>query len=108
MNVPSTRHVLTLLLLGFLTTLAALWYSEPILVLLQPAGLGLVLALLASIAQRRFRKGRVQAVLTLAAPSDILTATSSREEAIPQPLIGDQLTQSHPPAFPMTQAGVGL
>lgn len=107
-NVPSTRHVLTLLWLGFLTTLAALWYSEPVLVLLQPAGLGLVLALLASVAQRWFRKSRMQPVLTLAAPSDILTATSSREEAIPPALIGDQPTQSHPPAFPMTEAGVGI
>lgn len=107
-NVPSTRHVLTLLWLGFLTTLAALWYSEPVLVLLQPAGLGLVLALLASIAQRRFRKARVQPVLTLATPSDILTATSSREQAIPAVMLEDSPTQSHPPAFPMTEAGVGL
>lgn len=107
-NVPTTRHVLTLLWLGFLTTLAALWYSEPVLVLLQPAGLGLVLALLASIAQRWFRKSRIQPVLTLGTPSDVLAATSSQEHDIPQAFITDDPTQSHPPAFPLTEAGVGI
>lgn len=107
-NVPSTRHVLTFLWLGFATTLVGLWYSEPVLVLLQPAGLGLVLALLASVAQRWFKKSRVQPVLTLASPSDILMATSSREEPLPPGFPSDEPTQSHPAAYPVTEAGIGM
>ena len=107
-NVPSTRHVLTFLWLGFLTTLVSLWYSEPVLVLLQPAGLGLALALLASVAQRWFTKNRPQPVLTLSSPSDLLVATSSREEAIPAGLTADEPTRSHPGAYPLPEAGIGL
>ena len=107
-NVPSTRHVLTFLWLGFATTLVGLWYSEPVLVLLQPAALGLVLALLASVAQRWFKKSRLQPVLTLAAPSDILVATSSREEPLPPGFPTDEPTQSHPAAYPVTEAGIGI
>ena len=107
-NVPATRHVLTFLWIGFLTTLVTLWYSEPVLVLLQPAGLGLVLALLASVAQRWFSKSRVQPILTLASPSEQLVATSSREEVIPPGLHSDEVTQSHPAAYPVTEAGIGM
>jgi hypothetical protein len=107
-NVPATRHVLTFLWIGFLTTLITLWYSEPVLVLLQPAGLGLVLALLASVAQRWFKKSRIQPILTLASPSEQLVATSSREEPIPAGLTSDEVTQSHPAAYPVTEAGIGM
>lgn len=107
-NVPSTQHVLTFLTLGFLTTVAALWYSEPVLVLLQPAGLGLLLAMLASVAQRRFRRARVSSAITLAAPSDILTATSSREEVIPHLVTAGEPTQDQPPVFPVPEAGINL
>ncbi len=107
-NVPATRHVLTFLWLGFLTTLVTLWYSEPVLVLLQPAGLGLALALLASVAQRWFTKSRAQPVLTLASPSEQLVAISSREEVIPTGLEGEEVTQSHPAAYPVTEAGIGM
>jgi hypothetical protein len=107
-NVPSTRHVMTFLGLGFLTTVAALWYSEPVLVLLQPAGLGLLLALLASVAQRWFRKSRLQPVLTMTHPSDILTATSSREQAIPQAMLAEGSTLNQPPPLPVAEAGTNL
>ncbi len=107
-NVPATRHVLTFLWIGFLTTLVSLWYSEPVLVLLQPAGLGLVLALLASVAQRWFTKSRAHPILTFASPSEQLVATSSREEPIPQGLPSDEVTQSHPAAYPVTEAGIGM
>lgn len=107
-NVPATRHVLTFLWLGFLTTLVTLWYCEPVLVLLQPAALGLVLALLASVAQRWFKKSRAQPILTLASPSEQLMATSSREEAIPAGLSSDEVTQNQPAPYPMSEAGIGM
>lgn len=109
-NIPMFRHVLTFLWLGFLTTLAALWYSEPVLVLLQPACLGLVLALLATLAQRRRNKNRgIEPIVTLGAPSDILAATASHHEqhhgdsnAPPEP------SDTRPPAIGLPEPGVGI
>lgn len=45
---PMTRNIFFLLLLCFLFSVLGLWYLEPILVLLQPAVIGVVLALLAT------------------------------------------------------------
>ena len=67
-----------------------------------------MLALLASVAQRWFSKSRVQPILTLASPSEQLVATSSREEVIPPGLHSDEVTQSHPAAYPVTEAGIGM
>ncbi|MDB5384543.1 MAG: hypothetical protein JWM11_189 [Planctomycetaceae bacterium] len=109
-NVPSLRHVLTFLWLGFLTTFTALWYSEPVLVLLQPVCLGLGLAVLAALAQRwRTKSRRVEPVVTLGTPSDILAAASSDQHASP-PGTGKMIepSESRPPAIVLPEAGVGI
>lgn len=109
-NVPSSRHVLTFLWLGFLTTFIALWYSEPVLVLLQPACLGLGLAVLATLAQRwRTKSRRVEPVVTLGTPSDILAAASSEQHAIPAAAVSlPEPTETRPPTLVLPEAGVGI
>jgi len=80
--VPVTRHVLTLLLLGFLTAVAALWYSEPVLVLLQPAVLGILLALASVAIQAVVRRSRQSRTLTLSSPSGFMTPASSMQQEL--------------------------
>lgn len=46
---PSTRNVFSLLVLTFCVAVASLWFMEPILLLLQPAALGVMLALVATM-----------------------------------------------------------
>ncbi|SFH67511.1 hypothetical protein [Planctomicrobium piriforme] len=48
-RVPATRNVFSLIVICFLFAAASLWYVEPILLLLQPAILGVVLALTATM-----------------------------------------------------------
>jgi hypothetical protein len=109
-NIPSSRHVLTLLWLGFLTAFAALWYSEPVLVLLQPACLGLGLAVLATIAQRWRTKSRgIDPVVTLGTPSDILAAASSNHlPLLTGPDDPSEPTETRPPAIVLPEGGVGF
>lgn len=45
---PFTRNLFTLVCVAFAFAVASLWYLEPILLLLQPAALGLLLAVLAT------------------------------------------------------------
>jgi hypothetical protein len=109
-NVPSSRHVLTFLCLGFFTTLAALWYSEPVLVLLQPACLGLGLAVLATLAQRWRTKSRgIDPVVTLGTPSDILAAASSVQRPVHEgPINSPEPSETRPPAVALPEAGIGI
>jgi hypothetical protein len=76
-KVPVSRSVLTLLLIGFGMAAAGLWFPGPMLLLLQPAGLGVLLAVAAagidSVIKRRRRRG----VVTLSSPSGFMTAPSS-------------------------------
>jgi hypothetical protein len=46
---PATRNVFSLIVISFLFAAASLWYLEPMLLLLQPAILGIVLALTATV-----------------------------------------------------------
>ncbi len=48
-RVPASRNVFSLIVLSFVFAVASLWYVEPILLLLQPAILGVLLALIATI-----------------------------------------------------------
>lgn len=71
LRVPSARHPLTLLSLAFSFSVCGLWFSESLLVLLQPFCAGL-LAPLAMIAADWRRPRDLAEVLTLATPSDFL------------------------------------
>ncbi|HWL07208.1 MAG TPA: hypothetical protein VNQ76_02230 [Planctomicrobium sp.] len=48
-QVPATRNIFSLIVVSFLFAVASLWYVEPILLLLQPAILGVLLALTATV-----------------------------------------------------------
>lgn len=82
-KVPATRHVLTLLTLGFLVAAVGLWYPTPVLILLQPAILGVSLATAAAALDGWAKRRRQRGVVTLTSPSGFMTAApSSQREAI--------------------------
>jgi hypothetical protein len=92
MNIPATRHVLTILLLGFATTVLALWFPEPVLVLLQPAGLGLLLAIVAALIQGAMLRTRKAQVLTLSSPSGFTAPASSVRREVPPGIGSEEVT----------------
>lgn len=51
MNLPILRHVLVLWGAGMVLAILSIWYSEPVMLFLQPAVIGFVLALISSIFQ---------------------------------------------------------
>lgn len=69
------RSFLTLLVVAFAVGIVGLWYSEPVLLLLQPALLGLILALAAASVEGFFKHRRRQPILTLSSPSDYMIPT---------------------------------
>ena len=81
-NVPALRHVLSVLAVLFLVTLLGVWYSEPVQLLLQPAVLGLGLALLAAWLQRRYRLGDPAQVVTLSSPLSVASPLAARERML--------------------------
>jgi hypothetical protein len=86
LKIPTLRHVLVLLGLGFVLALLSLWFPEPVLVLLQPALLGLVLALTAALIDSAFSREPVASpVLSFPTPLDgssgVLHEASTRSEA---------------------------
>ncbi len=76
-RLPATRHVLTFLVVGFLMSLTALWFSEPVKVLLQPAILGAAMAVIAAIIDRVGRREPQTPLVTLTSPSDFYAASGS-------------------------------
>ncbi len=100
-RVPATRHVLTFFVIGFAMAVAALWFAEPVKVLLQPAVLGAVMAVIAAIIDRVGRRKQPQPLMTLSSPSDFYASGSS---VVPQagfvnaeaPTIAPQVLRSEP------------
>lgn len=82
LRIPATRHVLTILVVGFGLSLAGLWHLEAVQLLLQPAVFGLVLAIAASVIESRVKRRQRASLVTFSSPSDFLVPGSSREEII--------------------------
>ena len=82
LRIPATRHVLTILFVGFALSFAGLWHLETVQLLLQPALFGLVLAIVASIIETRVKRQQRASLVTFSSPSDFLVPGSSREEII--------------------------
>ncbi len=82
LRIPATRHVLTILVVGFGLSLAGLWHLEAVQLLLQPAVFGLVLASVASVIESRVKRRQRASLVTFSSPSDFLVPGSSREEII--------------------------
>ena len=76
-RIPATRHVLTFFVIGFVMSLTALWFAEPVKVLLQPAILGAIMAVVAAIIDRVGRREQPTPLMTLSSPSDFYAAGSS-------------------------------
>lgn len=82
LRIPATRHVLTILFVGFGLSFAGLWHLEAVQLLLQPAVFGLVLAIVASIIETRVKRQQRASLVTFSSPSDFMVPGSSREEVI--------------------------
>ncbi|MCX7422151.1 MAG: hypothetical protein NT013_21775 [Planctomycetia bacterium] len=76
-RIPATRHVLTFFVIGFVMSLTALWFAEPVKVLLQPAILGAMMAVVAAIIDRVGRRQQPTSLMTLSSPSDFYAVGSS-------------------------------
>lgn len=76
-RIPATRHVLTFLVVGFVMSLTALWFAEPVKVLLQPAILGAAMAVIAALIDRVGRRQPQTPMVTLSSPSDFFPASGS-------------------------------
>lgn len=76
-RIPATRHVLTFLVVGFVMALAALWFAEPVKVLLQPAILGAAMAVMAAIIDRVGHRQPQTPLVTLSSPSDFFASSGS-------------------------------
>jgi hypothetical protein len=76
LKIPATRNVLTVLCVAFAFSLVGLWYAAPIQLLLQPAIVGLLLAVTAALIEGRVKR-KPAAALTLASHSDFGSAAPS-------------------------------
>ncbi|MBS0266207.1 MAG: hypothetical protein JSS02_30030 [Planctomycetes bacterium] len=75
---PAARHPAVLLASVFFVALLAVWYAEPVLVLLQPALLGSVLAMLASGFQSLQLRSRQRVLLSLGPASGLSVPAASQ------------------------------
>ncbi|MAG94859.1 MAG: hypothetical protein CMJ48_14110 [Planctomycetaceae bacterium] len=82
LKVPVTRNAMTLLIMMFAVSLISLWYSAPVKLLMQPALLGLILAVSAATIDRVARRKQRADILTLSAPSDLIGPASSVERGV--------------------------
>lgn len=91
-RIPATRHVLTFLVVGFVMSLMALWFAEPVKVLLQPAILGAAMAVIAALIDRVGRRQPQAPMVTLSSPSDFFAAPGSGVRIANVQAIADTLT----------------
>ena len=109
-RIPATRHVLTFLVVGFVMALAALWFAEPVKVLLQPAILGAAMAVLAAIIDRVGHGQPQTPMVTLSSPSDFFAASGSSVRMGVLPVVTDASTappQVVLPSEPISASGAG-
>ncbi len=66
---PALRHAVTFFGVAFLVALAGIWYPAPVQLLLQPAILGGVLALVAAAIEGFLKRNSRGVTVTLTSPS---------------------------------------
>jgi hypothetical protein len=97
LKIPFTRNVLTVLFVLFAFALCSIWYMEPIQVLLQPAGLGLLLAFAAVLLDGSLKKHRPAHAATLAPPDEYSGSSLSHSpHAYPEGLGSEDPTAVRP------------
>jgi hypothetical protein len=102
---PATRHVLTVLSAAFVIALLGVWFAAPMQVLLQPALLGVALAVIAA-AIDTFVKGRAKPLTMTLTPSSSFMSPASSHSPMPAMGIGsNEFTSVRPPAEAGRPAG---
>lgn len=91
-RIPGTRHVLTFLVVGFIMSLAALWFAEPVKVLLQPAILGAAMAVVAAFIDRVGHRPQQTPMVTLSSPSDFFASSGSGVRVVGAPVVAEAST----------------
>lgn len=81
MRIPATRNMLTGLLVAFVLAACGVWFTAPIQLLLQPALLGLGLAVIAAVIDESLRRRR-RGTLTLSPASEFDLAMPTTESAM--------------------------
>lgn len=94
---PATRHVLTLLAAGFLVSLVGIWFAAPVQVLLQPAVLGLALAIFAAGIDGYLNRRARSVTVTLTSPSGFMTQASSHPRSPAAAVGSNEFTSLRPP-----------
>ena len=90
LKVPVLRSPLTLLAAATGLAVAGMWYAAPVQLLLQPAILGLLLALAAVWIDGSLRRRRPAPLLTLSSPSDFAAPAASSSVIRPRGLVGSE------------------
>ncbi|MBI5757866.1 MAG: hypothetical protein HZA46_05055 [Planctomycetales bacterium] len=111
-KVSVTRNVLTVLLIAFAVAALGLWQTSPILVLLQPAGLGVLLAVSAALLDGWVKRRRNSRGLTISSPSGFVSPPSSIERQLAIGVGSNDFTSVRPePATidqPLTASEAGM
>ena len=106
LQISATRHVLMILGLAFAMAVCGLWYAEQIQLLLQPAVLGLLLAMTAAVIQNLGRRARRPSIVAVSpTPSDYVAPGSSVERIVAISGGSDAVTAYRPAAAGARQAG---
>jgi hypothetical protein len=100
---PALRHAVTFLGIVFLVALIGIWYPAPVQVLLQPALLGVVLALIAAAIEGYLKRNSRGVTVTLASSSGFMTPASSHSRS-PVALVGSNDFTSLRPAADTPQS----
>jgi len=86
--IPMTRNVLTFLMMVFAVALVGMWYPAPVQLLLQPALLGLLLAVVTAFINGILKRDKHVPLLTLSSPSDFATPAPSTSSVDRPSMIG--------------------
>lgn len=111
-KVSVTRNVLTVLLIVFALSALGLWQTSPILVLLQPAGLGVLLAVSAAVLDGWVQRRRNSRGLTISSPSGFVSPPSSIERQLSIGVGSNDFTSVRPEPgtidHPLTASEAGM
>lgn len=94
---PRMRHVLTFLMVAFVVALLAVWFAAPVQVLMQPAGVGVGLAVLAAAIQGFLKRRSRPVTVTLNPASGFMTPASSHVRSPAAAVGSDDFTSLRTP-----------
>lgn len=100
LKIPATRNVLTLLFVVFLFAVSSIWFTAPMQLLLQPAVLGLVLAIVAVFLDGAFKRTASDSMVALTNPNEFSGSSTSQ----PLPAYPDPIGSEDPTAVRQSSA----